>query len=80
MFKDIPLAFDFAAPSGNTYILNRRNLFIRYMLWMKAFPPQTPVNQFIDVVKILTIYNMRARTTPAAWVLFRPPRRREALT
>jgi hypothetical protein len=58
MFKDIPLAFDFAAPSGNMYILNRRNLFIRYMLWMKAFPPQTPVNQFLDVVKILTIYNL----------------------
>lgn len=58
MFKDIPLAFDLAAPSGNVYVLNRRNLFIRYMLWMKAFPPQTPVNQFIDVVKILTIYNL----------------------
>jgi hypothetical protein len=58
MFKDIPLSFDFAAPSGNTYILNRRNLFIRYMLWMKAFPPQTPVNQFVDVVKILTLYNL----------------------
>lgn len=58
MFKDIPLSFDFAAPSGNTYILNRRNLFIRYMLWMKAYPPETPVNQFIDVVKILTLYNL----------------------
>jgi hypothetical protein len=58
MFKDIPLAFDLAAPAANVYILNRRNLFIRYMLWMKAFPPQTPVNQFIDVVKILTIYNL----------------------
>lgn len=58
MFKDIPLAFDNAAPSGNTYILNRRNLFIRYMLWMKAFPPGTPVNQFIDVVKILSIFNL----------------------
>lgn len=58
MFKDIPLAFDFAAPSGNVYILNRKNLFIRYMLWMKAFPPQSPVNQFLDVVKIWTIYNL----------------------
>jgi hypothetical protein len=57
MFKDIPLAYDNAAPSGNLYILNRRNLFIRYMLWMKAFPPGSPVNQFIDVVKILTLYN-----------------------
>lgn len=58
MFKDIPISFDHAAPSGNVYILNRRNLFIRYMLWMKSFPPGTPVNQFIDVVKILTIFNL----------------------
>lgn len=58
MFKDIPISFDFAAPAGLMYILNRTNLFIRYMLWMKAFPPQTPVNQFVDVVKILTIYNL----------------------
>lgn len=58
MFKDIPLAFDYAAPASNVYILNRKNLFIRYMLWMKAFPPQTPVNQFLDVVKIFTIYNL----------------------
>ncbi len=57
-FKDIPIAFDFASPSGTMYILNRDNLFIRYMLWMKAFPPGTPVNQFIDVVKFLTIYNL----------------------
>lgn len=58
MFKDIPLAYDNACPSGNCYILNRRNLKIRYGLWMKAFPPGTPVNQFIDVVKVLTIYNL----------------------
>ncbi len=58
LFKDIPLAYDNACPSGNTYILNRKNLFIRYMLWMKAFPPNTPVNQFVDVVKILTLYNL----------------------
>lgn len=58
MFKDIPLAFDAASPTGVMYILNRRNLFIRWMVWMKAFPPQSPVNQFADVVKILTIYNL----------------------
>jgi hypothetical protein len=58
MFKDIPMSFDNANPSGTMYILNRRNLFIRYLLWMKAFPPNTPVNQFVDVVKILTIYNL----------------------
>lgn len=58
MFKDIPLAFDAACPAGTMYILNRRNLFIRWMVWMKAFPPASPVNQFADVVKVLTIYNM----------------------
>jgi hypothetical protein len=64
MFKDIPLAFDFAAPNALVYILNRKNLFIRYMLWMKAFPPNTPVNQFIDVVKIFTIYNLCVGDNP----------------
>ena len=58
MFKDIPWAYDAACPTTTVYILNRRNLFIRWMHWMKAFPPGTPVNQFIDVVKILTIYNV----------------------
>jgi hypothetical protein len=57
MFKDIPLAYDNACPTATMYILNRRNLFIRWMFWMKAFPPQSPVNQFADVVKILTVYN-----------------------
>lgn len=58
MFKDIPYAYDAACPSATCYILNRRNLFIRYLFWMKAFPPQSPVNQFIDAVKILTVYNL----------------------
>lgn len=58
MFKDIPLAYDSACPSGTAYILNRRNLFIRYLFWMKAFPPASPVNQFVDAVKILTTYNL----------------------
>ena len=58
LFKDIPLAFDYANPAGLMYVLNRRNLAIRYGYWMKAFPPGTPVNQFIDVVKVQTIYNL----------------------
>jgi hypothetical protein len=58
MFKDIPISYDNAAPTGLMYILNRRNLFIRWMYWMKAFPPQSPVNQFADVVKVLTTYNL----------------------
>lgn len=57
-FKDITLAFDAACPAATMYILNRRNLFIRYMLWMKAYPPASPVNQFADVVKIFTIYQL----------------------
>jgi hypothetical protein len=58
MFKDIPIAYDAACPSGTLYILNRRNLFIRYLTWMKAYPPVNPSNQFVDVVKILTMYNL----------------------
>lgn len=58
MFKDIPLAYDAANPAGSCYILNRRNLFIRYMLWMKAYPPASPINQFLDAVKILSIFNL----------------------
>jgi hypothetical protein len=58
MFKDIPLAYDADCPANTLYILNRRNLFIRYLYWMKAFPPQQPVNQFADVVKILTVYQL----------------------
>jgi hypothetical protein len=58
MFKDIPVAYDNAAPSGTMYILNRRNLFIRWAAWMKAFPPQSPINQFSDVVKVWTMYNL----------------------
>jgi hypothetical protein len=58
MFKDIPIAYDNDCPSGNAYLLNRRNLKLVYMLWMKAFPPASPVNQFIDAVKILTIANL----------------------
>lgn len=58
MFKDIPWAYDNANPAATVYILNNRNLFIRWLFWMKAFPPQSPVNQFADVVKILTVYNL----------------------
>ena len=58
MFKDIPLGYDNDCPAASLYILNRRNLFIRYLFWMKAFPPASPVNQFADVVKILTVYQL----------------------
>lgn len=58
IFKDIPIAYDSDCPSGSAYVLNRRNLFIRWLFWMKAFPPAQPVNQFADVVKILTVYQL----------------------
>ena len=54
-FKDISIAYDSAATSAQMYILNRRNLFLRYLLWMKAFPASSANNQFVDVVKILNI-------------------------
>ena len=57
-FKDIPLSFDGACTAGYVYILNRRNLFIRYMAWMKSYPAVQPSNQFIDVIKILTMWNL----------------------
>jgi hypothetical protein len=58
MFKDIPIAYDRAAPASLMYLLNRRNLFIRWMYWMKASPAVNPANQFADVVKILTVFNL----------------------
>ncbi len=58
LFKDIMLAYDNACPASTCYILNRRNIFIDYLTWMKAYPPETPTNQFIDVVKILSMYNL----------------------
>jgi hypothetical protein len=57
-FKDVPFAFDPACLAGNAYVLNRRNLFLRYLRWMKAFPKVSPANQFADVVKILNIYQL----------------------
>ena len=58
MFKDVPFAFDFGCTAAAIYLLNKTNLFIRYMLWMKAFPPASPVNQFVDAVKIYNIFNL----------------------
>jgi hypothetical protein len=58
MFKDIPLSYDNACTASVCYILNRRNLFIRWMYWMKAYPPVNPANQFADVVKILNVFNL----------------------
>lgn len=54
-FKDIDIAYDADCTASAMYLLNLDTLYIRYLAWMKAYPPGTPVNQFLDVVKVLTI-------------------------
>jgi hypothetical protein len=54
-FKGAKVTFDEDAPSGTMYALNDRNLFFRYLEWMKAFPAVDPANQLAEVVKIMTI-------------------------
>lgn len=58
MFKDIPLAYDPACPSGNAYILNNRNLHFVYMQWMKGEDAIRPSDAFFSVFKVLTIGNL----------------------
>ncbi len=57
-FKGAKVTFDEDAPSGTGYALNDRNIFFRYLEWMKAFAPVDPANQLTEVVKILTIGQM----------------------
>lgn len=56
-FKDIPIGYDAACPSGVAYILNNRNLHLVYAIWMKA-DDQTPSNQFAKVFKTMTQCNL----------------------
>lgn len=58
MFKDIPIGYDPACPSGNFYILNNRNLHFIYMQWMKGEDAVRPADAFYDVFKVLTIGNL----------------------
>lgn len=58
MFKDIPIGYDPACPSGNFYILNNRNLHFIYMQWMKGESAVRPADAFYDVFKVLTIGNL----------------------
>lgn len=58
MFKDIPVGYDPACPSGNFYVLNNRNLKFVYMQWMKGEPAIRPSDGFWDVFKVLTIGNL----------------------
>jgi hypothetical protein len=58
MFKDIPVGYDPACPTGNFYILNNRNLHFIYMQWMKGEAAVRPSDGFWDVFKVLTIGNL----------------------
>lgn len=57
-FKDIPIGYDPACPTGNFYMLNNRNLKFVYMQWMKGEPAVRPSDGFWDVFKVLTIGNL----------------------
>lgn len=58
MFKDVPVGYDSACPSGNWYTLNNRNLIFVYMSWMKGEPAVRPSDGFWDVFKVLTMGNL----------------------
>jgi hypothetical protein len=60
MFKDIPISFDLACPTGNLYELNTDNLKLAYQsgYWMKGFPAVDPANQTADIFKVMTIANL----------------------
>jgi hypothetical protein len=57
-FKGAKVTFDEDAPAGTGYALNDRNLFFRYLAWMKAFPAVDPANQLAEIVKIMTAGQM----------------------
>jgi hypothetical protein len=54
-FKGAKATFDEDCPSATGYVLNDRNLFFRYLAWMKAYPAVDPANQLMEVVKIATV-------------------------
>ena len=60
MFKDIPVSYDRACPTGLMYLLNYRNLQLAYLKgeWMKGFPAIEPANQTIEVFKVITQANL----------------------
>jgi len=57
-FKGAKATFDEDAPAATGYALNDRNLFFRYLAWMKAFPAVDPANQLAEIVKIMTAGQM----------------------
>lgn len=60
MFKDIPVSYDLACPSGSMFLLNYRDLKLGYQKgeWMHGFPAVEPANQTIEVFKVCTIANL----------------------
>ena|SRR5437667_2127875 len=53
-------SFDEAAPSGNLYFINNKNLKFRYLAggWMKMYPAVDPANQLANVHKAATFGNV----------------------
>ncbi len=50
----VPETTDEDVTAATCYVINDRNLFFRYLAWMKAFPAVDPANQLGEVVKIMT--------------------------
>ena len=59
-YKDIPIAYDKAAPTGNLYFINTEFIKLAYQkgYWFKGEPSVSPANQTIDVFKVMTIANL----------------------
>lgn len=53
-FKGARATFDEDATAATCYVINDRNLFFRYLAWMKAFAAVDPANQLGEIVKIMT--------------------------
>jgi len=60
MFKGAPGSYDEAAPAGNMYWFNNKNLKLNYLAggWMKMYPKVDPANQLANVHKVATFANM----------------------
>lgn len=59
-FKGAPGSYDEAAPSGNLYFFNNKNLKFVYLSggWMKMYPKVDPANQLSNVHKVATFGNL----------------------
>ena len=59
-FKGADGSYDEAAPSGNLYFFNNKNLKCVYLAggWMKMYPKVDPANQLANVHKVATFANL----------------------